>query len=164
VNEDDRIDTLIDEVAQAMTSAPPAGDDFARKVSRRIAEAGERRTSWLRPWVLVPLAAAIVLIVLVRLKPDTTDALRTDALRTDAVRSQPGATPPAVARVDSPAPPVNVVTAPRTTPAPAAIAGIQPVAMAPIEIDPIAIEPLVETNAVQITPIAIDRIDISPMP
>jgi len=151
VNEDDRIDTLIDEVAQAMTSAPPAGDDFARKVSMRIAEAGKRRASWFRPWVLVPLAAAILFIVLVRLKPDTT-----------GIHPQPVATPPAVARVDSPAPPVTAVAAPRT--APAAIARIQPVAMAPIEIDPIAIEPLVETNAVQITPIAIDRIDISPMP
>ena len=153
MNEDDRIDTLIDEVAQAMTSAPPAGDEFARRVSRRIAEAGERRTSWFRPWVLVPLAAAILLIVLVRLKPDTT-----------GIHPQPVATAPVVARVDSPAPPVDVVTAPRTTPAPAAIARIQPVAMAPIEIDPIAIEPLVETNAVQITPIAIDRIDIAAMP
>ena len=41
------IDSAIDDVARAMTSAPPR-DGLARRVSMRIAEGGDRRTWWRR--------------------------------------------------------------------------------------------------------------------
>lgn len=164
---DDRIDTLIDplidDVAREMTTAP---DDagFARRVSRRIAEAGEPRAGWrtaFRPWVLVPIAAAMVLAVLVetnrsvRLKPDATpDAtpgatpIETVRLTFDSAQVTPSgsrgvkADPTYIVPIaDAPAPAVN-----------------------PIEINALDVPPLVAMDEIFISPIAIDRIEIAEMP
>jgi hypothetical protein len=85
MSENSHIDPLIDEVAQAMTAAPPDAE-LARRVSMRIAEANERsavRWSGWRLWMLVPAASACVLLLglfvardrSVRLKPDATGAM-----------------------------------------------------------------------------------------
>src|SRR5256885_12116663 len=62
---DNRLDPLIDEIANAMTAAP-SHPELARRVSMRIAEANERRASrrrpW-RPWILVPVASVCVLLL-----------------------------------------------------------------------------------------------------
>src|SRR5437879_6391219 len=61
---DEHLDPLIDDVAREMTAAPPDAQ-FARRVSMRIAEAGESRRGWRRPWVLVPVACACALMLAV---------------------------------------------------------------------------------------------------
>jgi hypothetical protein len=161
----EQVDALIDDVAQTMTSAP-AGDDFARRVSARIAEAGERRTSRVRPWVLVPVAAACVLllaVVLVRMKPDATEAGRQGAPEDQTVRLRADPTRETTidktARVETARPQRNAPL-PRIVPIGDALAP----QVNPIEISALDVAPLVEMDFLEISPIAIDRIEISAMP
>jgi hypothetical protein len=152
-------DQRIDDVAREMTSAP-ADERLAERVAARIARAPTSRT-WT--WVLVPIAAAVLLIAVfvarekpgqVRLKPDTTSDVTAIAAGDRPVRPAPQqAVLPVVTRTGMRAavPIVPIAQAPAPV-------------LDPIEIDSIAVQPLVETNAIRIAPIAIDRIDISPMP
>ena len=170
-DDQDHIDTLIDDVAREMTTMTSAQSDadFARRVSRRIADTGERRGTWLtglRPWVLAPIAAAIVLVVAVmvvrrtpetvRPKPDATESA-TVGLTFDSAQGTPSdsrgvkadttyvqpvaALPRIVSIVDAPAPAVE-----------------------PIEIHALDVQPLVEMDEIAIGAIAIDRIEIAAMP
>src|SRR5690242_149455 len=58
---DPGLDQAIDEVAKAMTSAPP-DPQLARRVTARL---GERERRSFRPWILVPLASAAVVVLAV---------------------------------------------------------------------------------------------------
>src|SRR5437868_1577190 len=95
---DEHLDPLIDDVAREMTAAPPDAQ-FARRVSMRIAEAGENRRGWRRPWVLVPVASASALILAVfvtressvRLKPDATTNGTTNGTMNAATNPAPAA-------------------------------------------------------------------------
>jgi hypothetical protein len=144
----DRFDPLIDDVARAMTSAP-SDERLAERVAARIADARAPRR-WV--WIMVPIAAAAVVLIalaIVRLKPDTTHDATTNA----TIRGAD------IAIASEPTPVVQGVRA-LIVP----IAQAPSPALAPIEIDSITVQPLVETNAIQITPIAIDRIEIAAMP
>jgi hypothetical protein len=74
-SEDDRrIDAAIDAVARNMTEGAPASDFNARVLAR----IHERRPRWRSPWVLSPLAAAAILLLVLALdharlanRPDT---------------------------------------------------------------------------------------------
>jgi hypothetical protein len=159
----DDLDTIIDDVAKAMTAAP-TDPEFARRVSMRIADAGARRPIWSRPWVLVPIASACVLVLAmvvgrekpVPLTPDATPRVGTPTI------VAPAATAPAMPSGDfvergfQPRGPERAAL--RTAPI------APPPAIAPIEVDRLDIQPLVEMDAIQISPIAIDRIDIAAMP
>ena len=171
-------DELIDDVAKSMTAAPPEAS-LAQRVSTRIAEARannvnvERATRW-RPWVLVPVASACALVLAifvarensVRLKPDTTPVAPPpvspapqpvergrgpDRLRqgygesAEALRAKPER---AALRRER----VTLLARPATP------------AIEPLEIDRLDVQPLVEMDVIQISPIAIDRIEISAMP
>lgn len=151
----DELDLLINDVAKTMTEAP-AREGVARRVAARIADEGERR-SWFRPWVMVPIAAACVVAVAVfvaregsvpevLLKPDTTETATTKAATTE-VRLKPDTTTAFV--------PARVARGPQR-------AALQ--AVEPIEVDRLDVQPLVEMDVIQITPIAIDRIEIAAMP
>jgi hypothetical protein len=134
---DDRFDDpLIDDVARAMTSASSDG-----RLAERVALAlSERSESKGRGWMSIPIAAgvAIALIAVLVVREDRVDQKKTQG-----------------ADISIAPTPAETVTRIIRTPPPA---------IDPIELEPIAIQPLVETNAIQISPIAIDRIEISLMP
>jgi hypothetical protein len=56
------LDTLIDEVARSMTEGAPA-PDFSARVLRRIDER-QPRLRWRAAWVAVPIAAAVVVVLI----------------------------------------------------------------------------------------------------
>jgi len=133
-----------------MTSAA-VDDRLTGRVAARIAEGRASRVRWT--WTFIPIAAAAALILAVL-------SSRREPAREDIA---PRGTDITVASAPAPEPAVSRTRIPVTRPiVPIDQAPAPP--LAPIEIDPIAVGPLVETNAIQITPIAIDRIDISPMP
>src|SRR5882762_3634303 len=76
---DEQLNTAIDEAARQMTEGSPTGDaGFRRRVLARIESGDAPRARWRPLFVIVPLAAAIVIALVVarqsvRLKPDTTD-------------------------------------------------------------------------------------------
>ena len=132
---DDHLDTLIDDVAKTMTAAP-ADPELARRVSMRIAEEGDRRM--LRPWVLVPVASACVVLLAVFVARERPG-------RQDAGPERPGPRNP------------RVTASPALLPAPS-------MTLERIDVDRLDVQPLVEMDAIQISPIAIDRIEIAAMP
>jgi hypothetical protein len=63
---DEQLNTAIDEVARRMTEGSPAGDaGFRRRVLARIEAGDPPRARWRPLFVVVPLAAAIVIAVVV---------------------------------------------------------------------------------------------------
>jgi len=63
---DEQLNTAIDEVARRMTEGSPAGDaGFRRRVLARIEAGDAPRARWRPLFVVVPLAAAIVIAVVV---------------------------------------------------------------------------------------------------
>ena len=158
-----------------MTSAP-ADERLAARVAARIAGAREPRR-WT--WVLVPIAAAAVVVIAVFVARENRSAEASRSKHTQAPRSgdtqasRSGETRADITIATSggperPAP--QPVESPALTRTRARVVPIVPIAQAPapaldpIEIDSIAVEPIVVTNVIQITPIAIDRIDIAAMP
>jgi hypothetical protein len=158
---DNNLDDVIGDVAKEMT-AVPADARFAERVSTRIAEAGDRRARWSRPWILVPVASACALVLAVvvgrhgsvRLKPDATTK-----------------TAPGIAKVEQRGPHVERAfqargdgDPERVAPQIAMLPDLPPPVIAPIEVDRLSVQPIVEMSAIDISPIAIDRIEISAMP
>lgn len=179
------LDRLIDDVAREMTGAPPAGGDegLARRVSVRIQDAEAVRTprAWSRAWLLAPAAACVLVLAVFLLRdatvrpgpdatpvqpaalspqpsvPDTTGAMTraTEATARQTVRLTPSARATGVEKVD--AAPVQAFTG-GTDP------DLQPLTMAPIEMASLDVSPLVVAMPIEISTIAIDRIEISAMP
>jgi len=171
---DHDIDHLVDGVAKEMTSTT-GGDGFARRVSMRIAEAGERQRP--RLWMAATLkgslytalytaivAACVVVITVfvgrekhetqgnnVRLKPDATNVGATNVSNTNVGATRAGAVNVA-RRETAPLPRIVPIS---DAPAPA---------VRPIEIATLDVARLVDVQQIEISPIAIDRIEIAPMP
>ena len=153
---DDELDPLIDDVAKAMTEAPPDAQ-LAHRVSMRLA--GERdasRAVWARPWVLVPMASACV--VLARRLRRAGEASFNEAGRRHRAASVEqagcGAALPGAAKAGLTARPTK----------PMMVLELPPPAIAPIEVDRLEVQSLVEMSAIELSPIAIDRIEITAMP
>ena len=171
---DDRVDQLVDEVAKAMTAAPPDAS-LAQRVSTRIAEVRvndiERATRW-RPWVLVPVASACALVLAVFVARENSVRLKPDA--TPVTNIAP--TTPAASYVERPfqgrgdRERQGLDRGPERAALRREAAGSQPqpaltaLAVAPLEVDRLDVQPLVEMDEISISPIAIDRIEISAMP
>ena len=185
----DSLDRLIDDVAREMTAAR-ADDRFARRVSARLEDriAGAPRT-WPRAWLLAPAAVAVLLAALllrdgnVRLKPDATAVGKPDATavsQPDAtavseqgatVVGKPDATPNTVVAEIRPPDAAKPITRLATTTAqesvaspPAADFPVEPLVTPPIEFAALDVSPLVTAMPIEIQAIAIDRIEIPPMP
>jgi hypothetical protein len=149
----DPIDSVIDDVANAMTAAPPDAR-FAMRVSARIAEAGDRPAPWLRLWIVVPMASACALALAVfvfvgrpfqgRQGGDESPAPQATSVERAAQGRHGGAERPA----------------PQT----ARLPELPPATIEPIEVDRLDIQPLVQIADIPIGAIAIDRIEITAMP
>jgi len=180
-NDPDSLDSLIDDVAREMTAAR-ADDTFARRVSARLEEPdpGAFRT-WPRSWLLAPAAVAVLLAGLllsdrnVRLKPDATAVRRPDDTAVNkpgaTVVGKPDATPnTVVAEINQPDTAKPVTRSATNTaqesvaPPPAADFLVEPLAMPPIEFAALDVSPLVAAMPIEIQAIAIERIEIPPMP
>ena len=176
----DSVDRLIDDVARGMTAAR-ADDTFARRVSARLEEPdpGASRT-WPRAWLLAPAAVAVLLAGLllsdrnVRLKPDAT-AVRPDDTAVNkpgaTVVGKPDATPNTVVAEVGPPDTIKPVTRSATNTAQESIARplasdspVEPLATPPIEFAALDVSPLVTAMPIEIEAIAIERIEIPPMP
>jgi hypothetical protein len=168
---DPAIDPLIDDVAREMTSAP-ADAGLARRVSARIDAERETRT-WPRAWLLAPAAAAGVLALAVFVArenpgpaPARTVQSNPEAARESAAGPQTVAAPAVIAIPG--APPVNAPRIARAAPGTRPVAA-QPASqdlgpLAPIVLEPVNVSPLVVVMPIEISTIAIDRIEIPAMP
>jgi hypothetical protein len=183
------LDRLIDDVGREMTGAPPAGgyDGLARRVSVRIQDAETSRVprAWSRAWLLAP-AAACVLLLAVFLLRDTTVRPGPDAtpVQPAALSPQPSVpdTTGAMTRATEATARQTSVTASGlraqgsglSAGQPSALSpepftggtdpDLQPLTMAPIEMASLDVSPLVVAMPIEISTIAIDRIEISAMP
>jgi hypothetical protein len=73
-NDEERVDTLTDDIARRMTEGAPA-PDFTARMLKRIDERRQPMRKWRVAWVIAPLAAAAmvwVAVQVVRLVPDAT--------------------------------------------------------------------------------------------
>jgi hypothetical protein len=165
----DPLDTLIDDVARRMTSSPMRAG-LAGRVSARLDAAQRERRSWTRQWVFVPAAAACVLVTAVVLVREVLAPapVLPPALEQTTVRPQP----PAVEAVPEPRAPVEPPA--RRTPSPRAPSSaavlppefaVAPLALSPISgIERIEVPSIARGDQIDITGIAIERIEIAPMP
>jgi hypothetical protein len=178
----DNLDSLIDDTARAMTSARIDDDLFVRRVSARIqdAQTAPAPRTWSRAWLLAPVAAAVVLLAVmigqrksthVRLtpsakatrveKPAATPVTKPDAT-TATVRLKPDATP--LTKPDAATVVASTTVGLKLDPAGQPDPDFQPLTTAPIEVKSLALSPLVVAMPIEISTIAIDRIEIAAMP
>jgi hypothetical protein len=171
----DAIERLIGDVARTMTASPPRAG-LVRRVERRIAgESTRRRRRRFRSWVLAPAAAACVLLLAVFVARETRES---PPVRGAIARPAPSV-PDTVAQerapqeVSEPRAPgargrAGVEQATRRSPSVAAsipAAAIPPLALPPISaIERIEVPPIARGDQIDINGIAIERIEIAPMP
>jgi hypothetical protein len=173
----DAIERLIGDVARTMTASPPRAG-LARRVETRIAGEGARRrrrrfNSWGRSWVLAPAAAACVLLLAVFVARETRESR--PAVRDAIGRPAPSA-PDTVTQERAPlevSEPgargrAGVEQPTRRSPSVAAsipAAAIPPLALPPISaIERMEVPPIARGDQIDITGIAIERLEIAPMP
>jgi hypothetical protein len=168
------LDHAIDEVAREMTDAR-VDDNFARRVAVRIENVAVRATPrWSRRWLLVPATAGVLLLAvfLVRGERSPSSVRRTASATATAIKKPEtvaaagvatGSTSTAaVAQVATLRP---VVASRAASPAAAsADPDFQPLTTAPIEVAAIDVSPQLGVMPIEISTIAIDRIDIAQMP
>jgi hypothetical protein len=161
---DEQLNTAIDEVARQMTEgSPPAGDaDFRRRVLARIESGDAPRARWRPLFVAVPLAAAVVIAVVVtRSRPAPVTAGPKGPAPQDTVRRPdpfgPGA---AIVQAD---PIIPAAHAPRTATVGAAPfdSRIDSIAVAPLGIDPLTPDPIPIERLETIAPIVVAPLDIN---
>ncbi len=174
------IDDLIDDVAREITGARPIDDneDFARRVSVRIKDNEAARTprAWWRAWVLVPAAAGVlVLAVLILrqvqspnaptetasgLRPETASGLRAQGSGLGEVQPSALGGPQPLAGRARP----RVVRAAPAQPGLSGDPDFQPLTTEPIEMASLDVSPLVVAMPIEVSAIAIERIEIAAMP
>ena len=166
----DNLDRLIDDVARGMT-ATRADEAFARRVSVRLQDQNARAPrTWSRAWLLARAAAAVLLAAFllrdatvrpvpanVRLKPDATENTTNSANAPAGTVTKPETVEPVARRV------TNTVRR-SAPPAPAADSTVEPLLTPPIEFAALDVSPLVTVMPIEIQAIAIERIEIAPMP
>ena len=178
----DDVDTLIDGVAREMTGVAPRSD-FAARVAARVAGADTFAVLGGRPstlpflWRLAPAAAAAVLLLAVFVVLETRGPARRGAdvgpAAVAPLRLEPAR--PAMLLPSTPdATTVNGRTATdkiapsRITRAPAAALlpdpDLPPLIVPPMAVDRIDVSPLARGDIIEISAIAIERIDITAMP
>ncbi len=154
---EDRFDSLIDDVAKEMTSTP-YDTRFVETVSLRIADDGVRRRAWLQPWVLVPAMSACALMLTVFVMRERRAPVAVAQPASSVVRLKPDTASRVRPNATSPMPgPVRTAVARKLPP-------LARLRVEPIDVDPLVLQPLVEPQQIEIRAIAIDRIDIAPMP
>jgi|SRR5580765_4416445 len=177
----DDVDTLIDGVAREMTGVAPRSD-FAARVAARVAGADTFAVLGGRPstlpflWRLAPAAAAAVLLLAVFVVRETRGPARRGADVGPTAPVAPLRLEPARPAMLLPSTPdattVNGRTATdkiapsRMAPAAAPLPDpdLPPLIVPPMAVDRIDVSPLARGDTIEISAIAIERIDISAMP
>jgi len=175
----DDVDTLIDGVAREMTGVAPRSD-FAARVAARVAGADTFAVRGGRPstlpflWRLAPAAAAVLLLAVFVVRETRGPARRGADVGPAAVaplRLEPAR--PAMLLPSTPdATTVNGRTATdkiapsRMAPAAAPLPDpdLPPLIVPPMAVDRIDVSPLARGDIIEISAIAIERIDITAMP
>ena len=147
------LDHLIDDAAREITERR-VDDGFARRVSLRIqdADTGAVRVprSWSRAWLLAPAAACVALLAVMIVRQGQSPNVRLTTPAKAPVVKKPDAT--------------TDTTATRDTTATVSDPDLKPLAMAPIELTSLEVSPLVVAMPIEISTIAIERIEIAAMP
>ena len=159
------LDHIIDDVAREMTSVP-AGHGFTHRVQLCIETAQRaRRSLWIRSALLAPLAAACILAVAVFVARDNAPVERRPAPAPSAIVSSAPTVVTrgdegAVAHVPS-AVPVRTASTARVPPSP-----LPAIEIPPLEIERLDVTPMVQALQleIEIDPIAIAQIEIPQMP
>jgi hypothetical protein len=161
----DNLDDLIDDIARDMTSGPP-DVELARRVSARIGDARGRRDrrGWSPGWVWAPAAAACALALAVFVARDTREPRPVPVAATTTNASPAAAAPSGSTPVAPMSPEVAVSRAARVAAAPPAPPGLEPLTLASIDVERVEITPLARSERIDISPLAIDRIEIAAMP
>jgi hypothetical protein len=171
---DDRMDDLIGDVAREITSAP-VDEGLARRVSARIRDVEAAPHGWPRSWLLAPAAAAVVLAAAMLVtretrKPVAGPSVPSVQSKPNVLRQDPPAAhettattvataaPRAVATVVSSRPPAPIRAARPVGP------DVEPLSLTPIVMDAVDVSPLVVVMPIEISAIAIDRIEVPAMP
>jgi hypothetical protein len=159
-------------------TAARVDDSFARRVSARLEnpDAGAPRT-WPRAWLLAPAAVAVLLAAFVlrtnvRPKPDATAVGRPGAaaVRKPEAEANTTATGNVATVVRQPETGAPVAESATNTarksvpPAPVDESAVEPLLTPPIEFAALDVSPLVTAMPIEIQAIAIERIEIPPMP
>jgi hypothetical protein len=179
LDEIDAIDALINDVAREITSAPMHdAEGLARRVSARIDNdrAGRGTRTWRLAWLL-PAAAACALAVLfvIRQPASVAPVTKVPAVQpAPAVTAggQTGSVPPVAATVPRTAPTAATRMA-ASTPSPFAVqpaaarpasTTVEPLTLTPIVLAKVDVAALETAMPIELSAIAIERIDIPPMP
>jgi hypothetical protein len=177
----DDVDALIDDVAREMTGVAPRSD-FAARVAARVAGADTSAVRRGRPStspflsLLAPAAAAAVLLLAVFIVRETRHpagrVTRVGPAAPVAPLPQPAmlpstpvataATPPAATSSTGPVAPSRITRAPAAGPLPDP--DLPPLIVLPMAVDRLDMSPLARGDAIEISAIAIERIDITAMP
>jgi hypothetical protein len=185
-NVDRLIDQAIDDVARGMTGARPVDgiEGFARRVSARLHDTRAARP-WPRAWLLVPAAGAVLLAAFLVVdrrdgnvrpissarttevkKPDTTTETAS-GLRAEGSglsQDQPSALSPQPSGSSVGPQPSTLSAQPLVRPRAVAEPPADLATIAPLEVERIDVSPLVVVMPIEISVIAIERIEISAMP
>ena len=166
---DNELDTLVDDVATAMTAAPPDAQ-LAHRVLMRIARADAPRASsgWRRPWIFVPAAGVCVLLIAMFVAQENIGRTKTVRLKPDTIGIHANAAVPATGDIVPKTGDPERVALRTTGGVPPRVSGSEraallPGTLAPLQLDAIEVAPMAFSE-IDISPIAIDRIDISAMP
>jgi hypothetical protein len=184
------IDEVIDDVAREMTGAPMGrvdeGEGLAQRVLARI-EAGiaERDTrTWRLAWLLAPAAVVSVVALgvlvsrqparapIVQTRPGATSETAGETAGEAAAGAQTVTVPPDGAtgqRAPAPAEALRTAATGSTSsrgPAAArpASPSLEPLTLAPIVLEKVDVPPLVAARPIEISTIALERIELSEMP
>ena len=158
-NVDRLIDQAIDDVARGMTGARPVDgiEGFAGRVSARLHDARAPRP-WPRAWLLVPAAGAVLLTAFLVLDRRDGSVRPTSSARATEVKKPDTTTETASQDQPSARSPQPLIRPRAVAEPPADFATI-----APLNIERIDVSPLSTAAPIEISAIAIDRIDIAPM-
>jgi len=173
------LDHLIDDAAREITERR-VDDGFARRVSLRIqdADTGAVRVprSWSRAWLLAPAAACVALLAVMIVRQGQSPNVRLTTPAKAPVVKKPDATTESATTKTATAPQTATAdvrlkpdattdtTATRDTTATVSDPDLKPLAMAPIELTSLEVSPLVVAMPIEISTIAIERIEIAAMP
>jgi hypothetical protein len=162
---DPLIDPLIGDVAREMTGARPVDDieGFVRRVSARIqsadADAAGAPRTWVRGWVLAPAAAVVLVLAGPSAPTKTASGLTATASGQEAKGLGLGEVQPSAGFARP-----RVVRAEQAPPGLSGDPDFQPLTTVPIEMASLDVSPLVVAMPIEISAIAIERIEIGAMP
>ena len=169
------LDALVDDIARQMTGGQPRSGLQARVAARLALDEGAsvrgpRPHAWLLTWAAAAAALALAVYV-VREARQSSPPARSSSVRSEPAPREPhmnsAATTTAVVQRDDGARVVRLAggnAATRRAVPPPPDPELEPLTLAPLEVDRLDVSPIARADAIEIRPVAIERIEIAAMP